>query len=62
MKLINDKTFAVAGSKGKKYYVNVVKNVWSCECMDFAIRKRECKHIIDSKIHYANELFTKKYS
>ncbi len=33
------------GSTGSKYHVVLADDKPSCQCMDFRIRRRECKHI-----------------
>ena len=33
------------GSTGSKYVVTLAAERHSCQCMDFRIRQRECKHI-----------------
>lgn len=37
--------FVVLGSTGSKYHVVLADDKPSCQCMDFRIRRRECKHI-----------------
>ncbi|GMH34300.1 hypothetical protein BSKO_02134 [Bryopsis sp. KO-2023] len=37
--------FAIIGSTGKHYVVTLSEARQTCQCMDFRIRKRACKHI-----------------
>lgn len=38
-------TFAVRGSQGKNYNVVFSEGGRSCQCMDYRLRRRDCKHI-----------------
>lgn len=38
--------FAVIGSTGKHYVVTLSDPRQTCQCMDFRMRKRQCKHIL----------------
>lgn len=58
---INGWTLAVKGSSNNIYEINLSRENIKCKCMDFAIRKKICKHLyfILGRIIKNNDLFSK---